>query len=554
MLLIPFRNKAIGATSTWRVSVRNIYSNRLTTLAVFFLAATAILLTSCGGSGLNTNGTSGTDGTLPLGVPIALPSAVPGTISGVVSNASTGTGVSGVQVTAGGVTATTNASGIYTLSGVTPAASVLVTFDMAGYAPQARTTEAFTTASDAVLISVPIVPVASSQTFDPTVLQTLTVPGSTAQVDLPANALVTASGAAAPAPGNVTVLMTPIAAGSNPALMPGNYMEAAPIESFGAFDIRFFDSAGVALNLAAATTATLRIPVSTRSAARPASIPLYYFNTATGLWIADGTASLVTSGSNQWYQGTVTHFTTWSSDRLYPTTVTYSGCVVDAVGAAVAGATVSADGAGYTSVVSRVTDSLGNFTLPIITSETAIVQASKDIRVSNSVSTTSATNSTNATCLILAGAVATRLTWGVSPSDLDSHTLGANASHVYFGSRGSLTVAPFVALDVDDTTGYGPEVTTYAKLAKNTTYRFYVHNWSGTFTPGMTGSPARVELVIGGTPRTFAPPSGENTNAYWHVYDLSVDASCTLRLTAVQQFRSTAPANVNAAGTPTYCP
>ncbi len=467
--------------------------------------------------------------------------------------------MSGVQVRAGGISTTTSATGAYTLTGVTPAASVVVTFDLAGYAPQARTTEAYTSGTSSVLMNVPMVPVASTQTFDPAVAQTLTVPGSTAMVTLPANALQTASGVAAT--GTVTVKLTPIAPGSNPAQMPGNYMgvplaggAAAPIESFGAFDVRFTDAAGAALNLAPGVTATVRIPVSSRAAASPATAQLFSFNPTTGLWYAEGTATLLGTAPNQYYEGSVSHFATWNSDQFYLPFVTYTGCVVDAAGNRVAGATVSAEGINYSSVISGMTNATGDFMLPIKTGMTAIVQAVKDVRVSNSVSAAGTANTTNPTCLVLSGGLAVRLTWGASPSDLDSHTLAPGGTHVYFGFRGSLTAAPYIGLDVDDTTGYGPEVTTFSRLAPNSTYRFYVHNWSNTYSPGQTGSPARVELLIAGSPRVFTPPSGEGTNAYWHVFDLTTNASCGLSLTAVQQFRANAPTNPNAGSAATYCP
>jgi hypothetical protein len=339
--------------------------------------------------------------------------------------------------------------------------------------------------------------------------------------------------------------------------MPGNYMgipsgggAATPIETFGALDLRFTDSAGAALDLKSGFPATLRIPVSTRSSDRPATTPMFYFDDATGLWQEEGTATYNASG---YYEGAVSHFTTWSVGQFYPSPVTYTGCVVDAAGVRVAGATVSAEGVNYTSVVSRVSDAGGSFSLPI-TGSSAIVQATKDIRISNSVTAPGTTNTTNNTCLVLAGAVVTRLTWGSGPTDLDSHMFGAGGSHVYYMSKGSLVAAPYTALDVDDVTSFGPEVTTLTRLAKNTTYRFFVHNFSESFSPGQTGSPAKVELIIAGTPRVFTPPSGETTaTTYWHVFDLSTDSNCNLRLTAAQRFSGSVPTNPNSSGAPSYC-
>ena len=50
-----------------------------------------------------------------------------------------------------------------------------------------------------------------------------------------------------------------------------------------------------------------------------------------------------------------------------------------------------------------------------------------------------------------------RLTWGASPSDIDSHLRTPDGSHVFYSSKGSLTTTPFASLDVDDVDGFGPK-------------------------------------------------------------------------------------------------
>lgn len=539
--------------------MKNRHLEQFSTWTALTTVALTTLLISCGGSqfvdprlgGAGAPGASG--GSIPVGVPIAIPTAVAG-ISGTVNDSATGAAVAGVTVTAGGLSTTTNSSGAYSFtfaSGLGPAASVLVSFNKNGYVPQARTTWAYTTSSSSVLINVPIQAMTAAQTFDPTATQIFGLPGSTASLTLSANALQTVSGGA-PAAGNASVQITPIAEGNNSAVLAGNYIDGSttPIESFGGLDIRFTDSSGAALSLAPLKTATITIPVSSRSGTLPSTIPLFYFDAATGRWVQQGTASLV--GAT--YQGTVSNIATWSSARFYPTSVSYTGCVVDATNTPVIGATVSTDGINYSSAVSTITDINGNFTLPLETGTTAIVQAAKDIRVSNSVTADGTVSSNNPTCLVLSGVLAVRLTWGASPLDLDSHTLGPGGSHVYWAAKGSLTASPYIALDVDDTTSYGPEVTTVTRLAKSSTYRFFVHNYSNTFSPGQTGSPAKVELIIAGVPRVFAPPSGEGSNGYWHVFDLATDASCGLTLTSRQVFLAVVPSNPNSIATPTYCP
>ena len=106
-----------------------------------------------------------------------------------------------------------------------------------------------------------------------------------------------------------------------------------------------------------------------------------------------------------------------------------------------------------------------------------------------------------------------RLTWGTSPSDLDSHLKGPNSTHVFFASPGSLAAQPFAALDVDDVTSFGPEVITVAQLLEGMS-EYFVHNFSGTFTPGITDSPARVEMRFGSQIRIYFPTTSpaEGTN------------------------------------------
>lgn len=123
--------------------------------------------------------------------------------------------------------------------------------------------------------------------------------------------------------------------------------------------------------------------------------------------------------------------------------------------------------------------------------------------------------------------------------------------HVYFANRGDLSSQPFSALDVDDVTSFGPEVITVAQLPIGTS-EYFVHNFSSTFTPGMTGSPARVEMRFGSQIRIFSPPGGEGTNRYWRVFQFVVASDCSVTFNSVQQWASSEPGNPSSA-TATYC-
>lgn len=514
-----------------------------------------------GGPGGNDPGTN-PPGTNPPGTnpPSTNPPAQANAkVSGRVTNAADGAGVGQVTVSAGGVSATTAADGTYTLEGVTNASSVLLSYSKTGFAPQSRATAALEASGATTVVNVPMLPVAFTDTFDPTAPRDLAVPGSTAMVKLPANALRRADGGAPT--GMVTGRLTPIAPAMNVNFMPGNYLAAsgggtAAMESFGALDASFVDADGAPLNLASGVNATVRIAPSSRTDTLPTSVPLFFYNTATGLWVEEGAATLQGTAPNQYYEGTVTHFTTWNADQVY-NTVQIKGCVQDAEGQRIAGALVSSEGKSYSGSGSALTNGNGEFSVPAKRGGAAFVLASRGAELSNAVSANPSDQDTMIDgCLTLTrAAVSIKLTWGEKPYDIDAHTLGANVGeHIYFAGKGSLAVAPFVNLDVDDISSFGPEYTTFAKLARNRTYRFYVVNYSDTYNPGQTGSPVRVELSNRGAQAVFSPPAGETTDTrYWHVFDLRTDDNCNGTVVPVQQFRADAPPQVNTDANAQYC-
>lgn len=127
------------------------------------------------------------------------------------------------------------------------------------------------------------------------------------------------------------------------------------------------------------------------------------------------------------------------------------------------------------------------------------------------------------------------LTWGASPSDLDSHTRTPSGAHVYYSNRGSMTVAPFVFLDVDDTNGYGPETTTFAQISPGT-YHFYIYQYSSS--GSLTTSNAQVKIYsrTGAYQSVDVPTSG--TGRYWYV--ATVDGA-TGRVTIINRIQTNEP-------------
>lgn len=120
------------------------------------------------------------------------------------------------------------------------------------------------------------------------------------------------------------------------------------------------------------------------------------------------------------------------------------------------------------------------------------------------------------------------LSWGESPSDLDSHLTGPDGMgerfHMYYSDKRPITS---IILDVDDTSSYGPETTTISSFNEGT-YRFSVFNFSDQSSNGGEGialSPTVVEVYDNtGLINTFTAPSfptnGGNT---WRVFEVEAN-------------------------------
>jgi hypothetical protein len=220
-----------------------------------------------------------------------------------------------------------------------------------------------------------------------------------------------------------------------------------------------------------------------------------------------------------------------------PQTGSISGTVIDATSlAAIAGATVNLHtGANNTNgaVVATTTSSgAGQYAFANLAAGSYTVAATKAGFSQNSANVVVATGAqTNAGNLPLspllgAGQVRIVLSWGASPTDLDSHLVGPVDSgssqqfHVYYGRTGSSTAAPFAKLDVDVTSGFGPETITISQL-KPGTYRYHVYDFDDTGTLSSTSN-ATVKVFVGtasAPSAVFNVPAGQ-VGDVWTVFDL----------------------------------
>ncbi|HEY8879037.1 MAG TPA: carboxypeptidase regulatory-like domain-containing protein [Roseateles sp.] len=478
-------------------------------------------------------------------------------VAGRVVDGLTGAALPGITVTLGARTATTDAQGAFSVTGVAPTARATVNFSGAGYGEGSRIVAVGDTGASGVLAR--LVPVTASATLDAGTGGTVSNAAGTARVVLAAASLAKADGSTLT--GNAKVSITAIDPSLDSSLMPGDYTtmsggNAVPIESYGALGVQITDAAGAAANLRSGQTATIRIPLATRDENPPATIPLFHFDTAAGRWAQEGTATLQGTGTGRYYEGTVGHFSTWNADRISET-VWVNGCVSNDAGARVAGVTLTSDGIDYSGTSSAITDATGAFRIAVRANSLATLIAFNSPLISNTVRVTSGSSELTLTdCLVLAAnanGVSIKLTWGANPRDLDSHLWTPSGTHVYYSSKGQLAAAPFANLDVDDTSSFGPEVVTLTKLMVGT-YKYAVRNYSGYGSGPIATSGARVELVLpGGRTELFVPPAAGETaqTDYWTLFDLTVDAQCNVTLTRTEAYTGTAPTVPTS--TPVYC-
>lgn len=483
------------------------------------------------------------------GVSVDSPPNNTGIVTGRITSARDSAPVQGAKVSLGGSSATTGADGKFELREVAAAARAVVRINASGFG------EGFALAAVAndttTTVDAQLEPVGIQTTVNAGSDSIVSVPGSSARLSLSGNSLVRPDGSAAS--GNVTVALTPISPANNVNAMPGDYQTTrsgggtASMESWGALNIGLTDANGQKLNLGAGKTASIRIAVSTRSPNLPSTIPLFFFDENTGYWVQQGSANLAGVAPNQYYEGTVSHFSVWNADQELDT-VFVTGCVVTNINGVLnraANVRISSDGIDYSGATSALTNGEGSFTIAIKRNGLASLLGVREAQITNTVvPSPSDGNSALQDCLLLSdssNAVNIKLTWGLRPTDLDAHLFAPDGTQIYFSNKGSLTQAPFINLDVDDLESYGPEVITVTKLMVGT-YTYAVNNYNEVYDVGMTASPARVEFQRLGSTRVFTPGPGERVGLdWWTPFSFTVDAQCNITSVTSLNFWSGSP-------------
>ena len=176
-------------------------------------------------------------------------------------------------------------------------------------------------------------------------------------------------------------------------------------------------------------------------------------------------------------------------------------------------------------IATASTDSDGNYsmTLPL---GNYTLEASKAGYITDKVNVIvqpGETGSQNGTMtpIVLGDSFRIVLTWGENPRDLDSHVAGilsnGNPFEVYYGHKRQYDGENEVCnLDVDDTSGYGPETVTL-NITGSEPYYYYVHKYAGYGTVGT--SEAQVKVYQGEQlAAQFNVPTDQGDGRYWNVF------------------------------------
>ncbi len=458
-------------------------------------------------------------------------------VEGKISDYTTTQGIEGVTVSSNGQSVLTTADGSYELTGL-PDGKVVLNFNANGYATTSEIANISVDEGSRASLDINMLPVAFTGTFNPNQDFTAQVPSSSGSVVISAGSLKLANGSTPS--GDITAEVTPINPVLDINLMPGDMVVSSgdPIASYGAMTVEFKDASGEELNLASGETSTIRIPVTNRGGMTPPStIPLYYFDKEEGVWREEGTATLSVDGT--YYEGSVSHFSTWNADFLYDSTA-IKGCVEDINGTRLSNVKVDMIGQNYNGASNALTDNNGEFIISAMENASSLLTAYTSTQVSNTLSVaTGTTDITLNDCLVLSNTPLTvRLTWGENPTDLDTHVIGPNNYHIWYMNLGNYS-EELAKLDVDDVTSYGPEVFTAMGFPEAGTYHYSVYHYSGSST--ITDSPARVELTLNGRTTAFIPPAGQSSiDTWWNVFDIVVDTNGNITIVPVNTWASNA--------------
>jgi hypothetical protein len=231
----------------------------------------------------------------------------------------TGQPSSGVIITVGDKTATTDNNGYFRITAA--ALDKQASFVLAQKPGYFNAYRSFCATSGTNQIAIQLIKRTLSGTVSATSGGTIILSNG-AKITLPANGVVNAASNAAYT-GTVNVYAAYIDPSDNSIAktIPGSFMandknnNRVSLASYGMLAVELQSSDGQKLQIATGNTATLTTPIpSSLQAKAPATISMWYMNEQTGLWQEEGSATKI--GDN--YVGAVKHFSFWNCDSPFP--------------------------------------------------------------------------------------------------------------------------------------------------------------------------------------------------------------------------------------------
>jgi len=472
-----------------------------------------------------------------------------GSISGVITDQN-GIPRFGATVGVNAQTATSNEQGYFVLTAVAEG-SQIVTFYLDGYMSTFRVAEIVE--GQSVHFGEIVLVLVESGTVQADVGGRVATGDGDGEVEFEADSFV--DGAGNVYDGEVTVQLNAVLPDDDEfyGTFPGEFEgvredgeTVVPFVSFGFMTVEMMSESKAPLQLADGVTAALSLTIpEDKAMTAPATIPMWYFDETTGQWMEEGEATL----DGNVYTADVAHFTTWNWDLPVDDICSITGVVVNSEGNPVSGARVVSSGVDVAIMDEVFTNSAGEYNVRAVKNSQTNVWA-----VSGSQASEAVLVSVGEECplvldidlVLQVSAYTISLTWGETPSDLDSRfyipmtwSTEYDYYHIYFGNQGTFGQNPFAQLDTDDTTSYGPEIITGTRLYEGR-FQYWVHNWSGNDSAALQASGAVVQLEVAGGLWLFeaidVPLEGADPSGWWHVCDF-VNNGGTVTVESVMEFQ-----------------
>jgi hypothetical protein len=225
-----------------------------------------------------------------------------------------GMGINSASVNVGNTTVTTNEHGVFKIANVSVNKNhTTVLVKKAGFFDGYRTIVAIENSSNSIEIM--LIPKVLSGSFAATNGGIVNI-GNDVSLSFTPNSIKTEGGS--DYNGTVKIFASYLTPNDNNLLkkMPGDLVGEKTdgkeyiLKTYGMVNVELYDDSGNKLNLKQGTNATISMNVPNNLSNAPSTIPLWYFNTETGIWKEEGTASQ----TNGKYVGQVSHFSWWNLD------------------------------------------------------------------------------------------------------------------------------------------------------------------------------------------------------------------------------------------------